>query len=443
MEEIKMKDSGIKWIGKIPEDWDIKRLKYCVRKKITDGPHETPVFVDDGIIFLSVDSIQDAKIVFENTRFISYEDAKRYDKKCKLEKNDVLIGKAASTGKIAIVDKDVYFQVWSPLAIVKTRNNILDSNFLRYYLLSPAGQENIDNFCTMNTQKNIAMEDIERLSIVIPTLQEQLKIAEFLDEKCADIDEIISKTEKQIETLEQYKKSLITETVTKGINPNVNMVFSNIKQIGNIPKHWTVKRIRYVLSENNGIKVGPFGSSLTGLVLDEGPVKIYGQWNVVDKSFNTGKNYVSLDTYSNLKKYEVKPHDILISMMGTIGGCIIVPEGIDKGIMDSHIIKIRLKKFMNPKYFYYFYDKDNSNAVFDQLEFLKTGSIMDGLNSNILKNINVCIPPLKEQDEIVNYLDKKCSDIYEILNKQKESLETLKKYKQSLIYEYVTGKKRV
>ena len=93
----------------------------------------------------------------------------------------------------------MYFQVWSPLAIVKTHNKILDSNFLRYYLLSPAGQENIDNFCTMNTQKNIAMEDIERLSIVIPTLQEQLKIAGFLDKKCADIDEIISKTEKQIQ----------------------------------------------------------------------------------------------------------------------------------------------------------------------------------------------------------------------------------------------------
>lgn len=214
MKEIKMKDTRIKWIGEIPEDWDIKRLKYCVRKKITDGPHETPVFVDDGVIFLSVDSIQDGKIVFDNTRYISYEDAKRYDKKCKLEKNDVLIGKAASTGKIAIVDKDIYFQVWSPLAIVKTQNNILNSNFLRYYLLSPSGQENIDNFCTMNTQKNIAMEDIERLSIVIPPILEQEKIAEFLDKKCANIDEVISKTEKQIEALKKYKQSLIYEYVT-------------------------------------------------------------------------------------------------------------------------------------------------------------------------------------------------------------------------------------
>lgn len=441
MEE-KMKDSGIKWIGKIPEDWTVKRLKYCVNKFGGGGTPESSndEFYDDehGVNWVAIGDMSTNQYIESTDRKVTELGIK--DKQLTIyPKGTVIYSIYATIGKVAELKAPSAINQ-ALLAIIENKE-ILNKNYLKKYLNF---LENIVLAETStNTQANLNLQKVQNFMICLPPLIEQQRIAEFLDKKCADIDEIISKTEKQIETLEQYKKSLITETVTKGLNTDIQMVFSNVKQIGNVPKHWNIKRIRYVLNENNGIKVGPFGSSLTGLVLDEGPVKIYGQWNVVDKSFNTGKNFVSIETYNALKKYEVKPNDILISMMGTIGGCIIVPKGIDKGIMDSHIIKIRLKKFMNPKYFYYFYDKDNSYSVFNQLEFVKTGSIMDGLNSGILKNINICIPPLKEQDNIVEFLDEKCNDIDEVLNKQKESLETLKKYKQSLIYEYVTGKKRV
>lgn len=439
MEEIKMKDSGIKWIGKIPADWEIKRLKYCVRKKITDGPHETPIFVDDGVIFLSVDSIQDGKIVFENTRFISYEDAKRYDKKCKLEENDVLIGKAASTGKIAIVDKNVYFQVWSPLAIVKTQNEILNSNFLRYYLLSPSGQENIDNFCTMNTQKNIAMEDIERLSIVIPTLQEQFKIAEFLDKKCAEIDEIISKTEKQIKTLEQYKKSLITETVTKGLDPNVKMKDSGYDWIGEIPTHWEVKKLKYVLKN---IKVGPFGSSLSNADFQNEGYWVYNQRTVLDENYISNDTFIDDQKFKEMKGFKVSTGDLLITTRGTIGKVSIVPQTFNPGIIHPCIIKFKCQEdIILPEFIKIIFNY--STLLFDQLNKYNNATTIDVIYSYTLKDVIVPIIPMEEQVKILNFLNEKIFSIDEILNKQKESLETLKKYKLSLIYEYVTGKNRV
>ena len=439
MEEIKIKDSGIKWIGNIPGNWNIKRLKYCVRKKITDGPHETPVFVDDGVIFLSVDSIQDGKIVFENTRFISCEDAKRYDKKCKLEKNDVLIGKAASTGKIAIVDKDVYFQVWSPLAIVKTHNKILDSNFLRYYLLSPAGQENIDNFCTMNTQKNIAMEDIERLSIVIPTLQEQLKIAGFLDKKCADIDEIISKTEKQIQTLEQYKKSLVTETITKGLNSSIEMKYSGYEWIGDIPKHWEAKKLKYILKE---IKVGPFGSALSNTDFKAEGYWVYNQRTVLDENYQTNDTFIDEQKYKEMIGFKVKSGDLLITTRGTIGKVSIVPNEFYQGIIHTCIIRFQCDETkILPELVKIIFNC--STLLSDQLNKFSNATTIEVIYSYTLKDVIIPIIPLDEQRKILEFLKLKLNKTDELINKQKESLETLKKYKQSLIYEYVTGKKRV
>lgn len=439
MEEIKIKDSGIKWIGNIPGNWNIKRLKYCVRKKITDGPHETPVFVDDGVIFLSVDSIQDGKIVFENTRFISCEDAKRYDKKCKLEKNDVLIGKAASTGKIAIVDKDVYFQVWSPLAIVKTHNKILDSNFLRYYLLSPAGQENIDNFCTMNTQKNIAMEDIERLSIVIPTLQEQLKVAGFLDKKCADIDEIISKTEKQIQTLEQYKKSLVTETITKGLNSSIEMKYSGYEWIGDIPKHWEAKKLKYILKE---IKVGPFGSALSNTDFKAEGYWVYNQRTVLDENYQTNDTFIDEQKYKEMIGFKVKSGDLLITTRGTIGKVSIVPNEFYQGIIHPCIIRFQCDETkILPELVKIIFNW--STLLSDQLNKFSNATTIEVIYSYTLKDVIIPIIPLDEQRKILEFLKLKLNKTDELINKQKESLETLKKYKQSLIYEYVTGKKRV
>ena len=214
------------------------------------------------------------------------------------------------------------------------------------------------------------------------------------------------------EILKSYRVSLITESVTKGLKKDVEYKDSGVIWIGEIPSHWDVKRLRYIIQQNaDGIRVGPFGSSLKDAVVDaeQGEYKIYGQANLIRHDFEYGDNFVAEKDYLRLKNYEVLPGDILLSMMGTIGKCSTVPNGITKGIMDSHLIKIRLSELMLPRYLEYVYEY--SAVVYEQLIQNGKGSIMNGLNSTIVKNVYVPVPPISEQQEIADYLDECCGSI--------------------------------
>lgn len=216
------------------------------------------------------------------------------------------------------------------------------------------------------------------------------------------------------------------------------MKSSGIPWIGEIPTSWTTKRIKYVIQNNSdGIKVGPFGSSLTNEVVgfEDGKYKVYGQANLIRKDFEYGDNYVSETNYKRLINYEVLPDDIAVSMMGTIGKCSVVPKGIQTGIMDSHLIKIRLSKLMFPRFFEYIYE---SSVVYEQLIVYSKGSIMNGLNSTIVKNVILAVPPIAKQQAIVEYLDTQCAKIDSIIADIEQQIEVLKQYKKSLITETVT-----
>ena len=213
---------------------------------------------------------------------------------------------------------------------------------------------------------------------------------------------------------------------------------SGIQWIGLIPYDWNVKRIKHIIQNNdNGIKVGPFGSALTNEVVssDEGQYKVYGQSNLIRKDFLYGDNYVSEQNYKRLINYEVLPNDIVVSMMGTIGKCSVVPDNIEPGIMDSHLIKIRLSKKMLPRYFEYAYESDMG---YSQLLINSKGSIMNGLNSTIIKGLYIPVPGIIEQQSIVDFLDKECGQIDSIATDLEKQIALLQQYKKSLITETVT-----
>ena len=221
---------------------------------------------------------------------------------------------------------------------------------------------------------------------------------------------------------------------------------SGIEWIGKIPSHWEVCRIKNVLKQGtDSIKIGPFGSSLTGKVGADLEYKVYGQWNIVGADFKAGTNTVNKETYDELSKsYKVICGDILVSMMGTIGKCAVIPEGIQDGIMDSHVVKIRLNdSIMLGSYFEYIYDKDKSYVIFNQLQKMKGGSIMDGLNSTIIKSLTILVPPLSEQQEIVSYIESQTARLDTSIEKAEHQIELLQELKQSIITEVVTGKRKV
>ena len=222
------------------------------------------------------------------------------------------------------------------------------------------------------------------------------------------------------------------------LRPATEMKNSGVREIDSIPKEWNCVRIARIIENSaEGIMVGPFGSSLTGAVVGEadGEYKVYGQANLIRRDFDYGDKFVDENKYKELIRYKVIPGDIAISMMGTVGKCRVIPEGIRDGIMDSHLIKARLSSHMLPKYFEYIYE---STAVFEQIMAKSNGTIMNGLNSSIVKSLYVVLPPIFEQQAIADYLDDRCSKIDEIISEATASIEEYKELKQAVIFETVT-----
>jgi type I restriction enzyme S subunit len=220
-------------------------LKRLVKRKITDGPHVTPEFLDEGVPFLSVDSIQESRLVFENSRKISIDAHRDYSRKCKPRRGDLLIAKAASTGKVAMVDVEFEFSVWSPLALISPNLQQIDSRFLFYALISPEVQARIDLLCTFNTQRNISMGDLEQLQVPVPSLSRQRAIADFLDGETAKIKALITKNRQLTDLLAEQRFSTIHDLVTTGIAPS-QLSDSGHEWIGCVPSHWSVVKTKFV-----------------------------------------------------------------------------------------------------------------------------------------------------------------------------------------------------
>lgn len=396
-------DSGIKWIGKIPSDWKIAKLKYMYDNTIA-GEVIDKSYWNDGNELLYTCQQTPMKSNFDN-----FPDRKRTGDR------DLLLTRNA-TPYIFIPEKNSIYSNVVQKITVKNNNK---KEFIRYALI--CGVNNI----TVNgdTIPSWNMSVWNNIEIPLISLEEQTKIANYLNKKCKKIDEVIEDNNKEIELLEDYKKNIVEKMLN---NYDYKMI-----------------KIKYLLNKLN-IKTGPFGSALTGKTIDYSDFCVYSQANLISNDFSSTKNYISEETYHSLSSYYAQPNDILLSMMGTIGKCKIIPDNIKKGIIDSHIIKIELdENKILPEYFETIYDKDNSNIVYNQLLYESKGSIMDGLNTTIVKNLKIPVIDINKQKEFLFLLNKQKDRINQIINYRKQIIEKLEEYKKSLIYECVTGKREV
>lgn len=442
METTALKESSVDWIKRIPNNWNTLSLLYVLRKPITDGPHETPNYVDEGIPFISVDSIKDGEEIDLSVvrKFISEEDFKKYETKTKLENQDLLFTKAATIGKTAIVNTNEKFMIWSPLALIKPDASKINYKFLYYVLSSEEYINYVIKLGSFNTQSNVGMRTLEKSKIPFPaSVREQELIASYLDMKCSKIDSIINDLEKQIEILEKYKKSVITEAVTKGLNPDDEMKESCVDWIGKIPSRWGITRFQDIAF----FKKGPFGSALTiSMFVDksEDSIKVYEQKNAIKKDYSLGEYYISKSYFGAMRNFEVHPGDVIVSCAGTIGECYVMPESMEKGIINQALMRVKFSDGISKKYYLYIFDF----LITEQSATDSNGSAMKNIPPlNVLKKYKVPLPSLVEQIKISDFLDKKCAEIESIIEDKKNQVDTIKKYKNSLIYEYVTGKKRV
>jgi type I restriction enzyme S subunit len=215
----KMKDSGIEWLGEVPEHWGVRAIKHVVSTPVTDGPHETPNFPDEGIPFVSAEAVSSGKIDFTKIRgYISEVDHLRYSEKYCPQRGDIYMVKSgATTGVTAIVETDIEFNIWSPLAVIRCGEVSLP-RFVLNFMRSKNFQEAVTLNWSFGTQQNIGMGVIENLAVTVPPLEEQQIIAAFLDSETAKFDTLTAEANRAIALLQEHRSAMISAAVTGKID---------------------------------------------------------------------------------------------------------------------------------------------------------------------------------------------------------------------------------
>lgn len=421
----KMKPSGIAWIGSIPQDWKCKRYRFCGNVQY-GYPFNSDYFSNEetGFPLIRIRDITSGEIAtyYEGT----------YPDEYIVKSGDVLVG----------MDGDFSVRVWNNNdALLNQRCcRILDSQeiskrFMAYYL--PHYLKVINDLTWSTTVKHLLADDINNIYVSYPTMDEQQAIADYLDAQCAKIDGVIADIEKQIETLQKYKKSLITETVTKGLERSVPMKDSGVKWIGLIPSHWELTRIKYI-----SIKIGSGKTPKGGAEVyeDEGITFIRSQ-NVYDDGLHLEDvKYISENIDAEMYSTRLIPGDVLFNITGaSIGRCCVYSLQ-DKGNVNQHVCIIRASRACNNEYLRYVLNSDIGKV---QTAINQMGGNRDSLTFEQIGMFELPLPPVCEQEDIVHELTANCTKIDGIISYKQKQLETIKKHKKSLIYEYVTGKKRV
>ncbi len=411
----KMRDSGVDWIGQIPCGWKCCKQKYLITL-LNGRAYKDSEFEEDGKYkILRVGNL------FTNPVWYSSSLELEPNKYC--QDGDLLYSWSMSYAPVIWHGEKViyHYHIWKTVLSEK-----ISKMFAYYYLISLTNalqaeiHETTMGFITMGVMNNAY--------IAFPPLAEQQRIANFLDEKCGEIDSIRSDVQREIEILNNYKKSVITEAVTKGLNPKSKLKDSGIEWIGKIPEVWNIHPLYYYFDERKHKNI--LGKERNLLSLS------YGK--IIRKDIDCREGLLP----ENFNGYNIiEQNDIVLRLTDLQNDKRSLRTGLVKehGIITSAYVTLKACCDLNQSYFHYLL---HSYDVMKVLYNMGNG-VRQGLNYSELAKMLLIEPPLSEQKAIADYLDEKCSEIDAIIADKQRQLETLDEYKKSLIFEYVTGKKEV
>lgn len=424
----KYKDSGIAWIGEIPEHWDVIKIKQLLKNNsLKVGPFGSQLSGSD-VLSDGKYWIYNQRTVLDNNfsscnSFITHE---KYNDLIgfKVNAGDILLTTRGTIGKISRVPTTFNEGVIHPCIIrFNINENILKYDILKYIFNDSDLVINQVKYNSNSTTIDVIYSDtLKNIILTCIPNEEQQSIATYLDQKCGEIDELITLQEEMITKLQSYKQSVITEAVTKGLDKNVPLKDSGIEWIGEIPEHWEVKRLKNVCSQIN-IKENSKENSLPYIGLENiesGSGRYIDTTSEVEGMANRFcKNNV---LFGKLRPYLSKVY--LAEKDGICSTEFIVYDTKSNNCRFIHKLLL-------------------SQAFIEVVNSSTYGAKMPRANSDFINNIYVQIPPLSEQQSIANYLDQKCSEIDELISIKQQKIEKLKDYKKSLIFECVTGKRKV
>ncbi|MES0233049.1 restriction endonuclease subunit S [Citrobacter portucalensis] len=425
------------WLDSIPKGWELLPLKYLCTSFVKDGPHETPVFLEEGVPFLSVDGIQNNKLVFEGCRYISPSDHYRFSQKCKPVKGDVLLGKAASIGKVALVDTSIEFNVWSPLAVITPIRSCL-SKFIYYSFQTTMLQAQCEVYSNSNTQKNLGMNTIDNLDFAMPSDKEASTISNFLDHEIAKIDNLIEKQNQLIDLLKEKRQAVISHAVTKGLNPDVPMKDSGVEWLGEVPAHWKVSKLKYFASIQGGFAFSSDSFTHEG-------VQILRIGNLYQNNLELERQPIFLDVneLDRFRDFVICKDDILMSLTGTLGkrdyGFAIKVDRDDVFLLNQRVAKITPDETRLCRDFLLYILW--SDSYLNQLYSLPSGTKQANLsNSNVTDILVACPAEISEQKSIIEMVTKQMEVFDSLMDNSLSLMESLQERRTALISAAVTGK---
>ena len=413
-----MKDSRIEWIGQIPSTWRINKGKYFI-SLLNKPARETDEIITcfrDGEVTLRSNRREDGFTV--SLTETGYQG---------IDVGDLIVhGMDGFAGAIGISDSR-----GKATPVLNVLNTTECKKYIMYLMRSMAY---CGLFLSLSTGIRVRTCDtnwkkLREIDYLLPDLLEQQNIANFLDAKCAEIDALAADIQTQIDTLEQYKRSVITEAITKGLNPDVEMACHQISWIEQMPAHWKIIPSKYLFHNSDKRKC-------------EGDQQLTASQKhgiITQQEYMERENSKIVFANQGLENWKhVEPYDFVISLRSFQGG---LEMSETTGCITWHYVVLKANKPICPRFYkWVFKSSAYINALQGTCNFIRDGQ---DLRFSNFAQVPLFEPPLSEQEDIASYLDMKCSQIDSISDQKKEQLTVLEAYKKSLIYEYVTGKKEV
>ena len=423
------KDSGVEWLGKIPSQWELTIGMNVFRENKRDnkGMKEKTVLSlsygqiiikpEEKLVGLVPESFETYQIVEPNDIIIRCTDLQN-------DQTSLRTGLAK--------DKGIITSAYLNLKVINNHS----AKFLHYYLHTLDITKVLYKFGS-GLRQNLSFLDFKRLPIIDIPLSEQQKIAQFLDEKTAKIDQAVDLAEKQIALLKEHKQILIQNAVTRGLNPDVPLKDSGVEWIGQVPEHWEVKKIKHVTSKI-GSGITPLGGGSNYI---DGGIPLLRSQNIhFDRIDLNDVARISEFTHNSMKNSKVRKGDVLLNITGgSLGRCFYVDSNEEMNV-NQHVCIIRPNKKINTIFLNMLLASEIGQK---QIWFFQQGGGREGLNFQAIKNFYLPLPDLEEQQKIAIYLDKQAAKIDQAIALKTAHMEKLKEYKSVLINDVVTGKVRV
>lgn len=422
------KGSGVEWIGEIPKSWRIVRAKSIFTQRKSKGNTD----------LTQLSATQDKGMVPQSllASVVQVSEEADLSQFKTVHKGDFVISLRSFQGGFELSQ---YEGVCSPAYQVFFGDQLVSTSYFKY-LFKCDGFISKMNSLTVGIRegKNIQYQDFANSLIVLPSKLEQKNIADYLDRQTLIIDSLVQKTKKSIELLQEQRKSVISEAVTKGLDPNVPMKDSGVEWIGEIPEGWEIIRLGLVAY----IRARIGWRALKAEEYVEAGYPMYSAFNIVDEKFvSTPVNYITEARYLESPEIMIKQGDLMLVKDGAgVGKCALVRKLDHKATVNGSIALISPNQKIDSRYLYYFFE---SNAFQHFAKMLMGGMGVPHLFQSDIKLMKIVLPLKSFQKDIADYLDQKTSEIDSLINKKKQLVQKLHEYRKSLISECVTGKVKV